>query len=132
MDVAIRIPWGRVPWALVRVEGESMGQTLSSGDVLLLHRSGARLRPGQLLVHRRPGSESRELLVKRIDHRDERGGWWVVAEPSPRAAGRPLDSWDYGPVADELVVGRVVWRLWPRPRRLSQSRRRRERPDMGD
>jgi nickel-type superoxide dismutase maturation protease len=93
----------------VEVTGDSMRPVLRPGDRLLV-RIGARIRPGSLVVARHPGEDL--LIVKRAAHRDARG-WWLESD-NQRAAGRQ-DSWDFGAVPDDLIVGRVVLRYWPRP-----------------
>jgi nickel-type superoxide dismutase maturation protease len=93
----------------VEVTGESMLPVLRPGDWLLV-RAGARIAPGSIVVARHPRQD--RLIVKRAAHRED-GGWWLESD-NQRAAGRQ-DSWDFGAVPDELVVGRVVMRYWPRP-----------------
>ena len=97
--------------ATVEVTGDSMLPGLRPGDWLVV-RTGARPAPGDVVVAEHP--EQRELLiVKRVSHRSG-DGWWLESD-NQRARGR-RDSWDFGPVPDGLVVGRVVGRYWPRPR----------------
>lgn len=103
----------RRTWLTVEVTGDSMLPVLAAGDWLLV-RGGARIRPGDLVVARDPRRAER-LIVKRAVRR-EPGGWWLESD-NQRAPGR-ADSWDFGPVAGDLVVGRVAARYWP-PRRLS-------------
>jgi nickel-type superoxide dismutase maturation protease len=93
----------------VEVTGDSMLPVLRSGDWLIV-RPGARVSPGDVVVARHPGED--RLIVKRAAHRDA-DGWWLESD-NQRAAGRQ-DSWDFGAVPDELIVGRVVARYWPRP-----------------
>src|SRR5690242_18441808 len=93
----------------VEVKGDSMLPVLRPGDWLLV-RTGARIRPGCVVVARHPGADL--LVVKRAAHRDA-DGWWLESD-NQRAAGRQ-DSWDFGAVPDDLIVGRVVLRYWPRP-----------------
>jgi nickel-type superoxide dismutase maturation protease len=93
----------------VEVRGESMLPALHPGDRLLV-RAGARIRPGSVVVARHPREDV--LIVKRAAHRDA-AGWWLESD-NQRAPGRQ-DSWDFGAVPDELIVGRVVLRYWPRP-----------------
>ncbi|MGI5203622.1 nickel-type superoxide dismutase maturation protease [Spirillospora sp. CA-108201] len=104
----------------VEVAGDSMLPGLLPGDWLVV-RDGARPAPGAVVVAAHP--ERRGLLVvKRVSHRSEEG-WWLESD-NQRAAGA-RDSWDFGPVADDLVVGRVVARYWPLPRvRLIRRRTR--------
>ncbi|MFL6137011.1 MAG: nickel-type superoxide dismutase maturation protease [Frankiaceae bacterium] len=90
------------------VRGPSMVPTLRDGDRLLVRWGGA-VRPGALVVVRRP--EPVGLTVKRAVRRAG-GGWWVEGD-NPFASA---DSRGHGPVSDADVVGRVLWRYWP-PRR---------------
>ena len=84
------------------------------GDTVLV-RYGASLRPGDAVLARDPRERDR-ILIKRAIRRQD-GGWWLLAD-NPYAPG---DSRQFGAVADELVLGRVVARLWPL-RRLKRSR----------
>ncbi len=86
-----------------------MQPTLSDGDLLLVGRH--RPRPGRIGLVRLPGE--RPLSVKRITFAQD-GGWWV--ERDNPAEG--VDSWLVGAVPVHDVVGVVLARLWPRPRRL--------------
>jgi nickel-type superoxide dismutase maturation protease len=97
----------------VEVTGDSMLPSLAAGDWLLV-RGGGRIRPGDLVVARDPRRPAR-MIAKRAARR-EPGGWWLESD-NQGAPGR-ADSWDFGPVPDDLVVGRVAARYWP-PRRLS-------------
>ncbi len=111
-----------VPWGTARVTGPSMVPAYYDGDRLLVHY-GAAVGPGDAVVARDP-REPERVLVKRIARR-EGGGWWLLAD-NPYAPG---DSRQFGIVTDELVLGRVVARLWP-PRnrvRLRQRLTRRRR-----
>jgi len=97
----------RVGFAVVR--GRSMLPTLRDGDrLLVLH--GARPRLGSPAVVRLPGGV---LGVKRVTGR-EADGWWVERD-NPEEG---VDSWSVGAVPDHDVVGRVLLRVWPRPRPL--------------
>jgi nickel-type superoxide dismutase maturation protease len=93
----------------VEVRGDSMLPALRPGDWLLV-RTGARIVPGSVVVARHPHEDL--LIVKRAARRDP-GGWWLESD-NQRAAGRQ-DSWDFGAVPEDLIVGRVVLRYWPRP-----------------
>lgn len=96
------------PLFAVLVQGPSMAPALRAGDALLVRR-GARVRPGDVVVARfrsRPDL----LVVKRAVHAQD-GGWWLRGDNEFVTD----DSRAYG-VAD--VIGRVVLRYWPRPRRL--------------
>ena len=96
----------------VRVEGESMAPALRPGDWLLVRR-GVTPRVGDVVVARLPTDPDR-LIVKRVAWRAPEG-WWLESD-NQRAPGR-RDSWDFGAVPDELLVGRVVLRYWPLWRR---------------
>ena len=94
--------------ALVR--GPSMAPTLRDGDAVLARRGGRPPRPGDVVLGRfrsRPDL----LVVKRVV-RAEGSGWWLQGDNEFVTD----DSRVYG-VAD--VIGSVVFRYWPRPRRLS-------------
>ena len=103
----------RLPWYPVLVRGPSMVPTVRDGDVLLVRRGGARVRPGDVVVARfraRP-----ELPVVKRAVRREGTGWWLIGDN----AYVTDDSRAYG-VAD--VEGKVLMRWWPRPGRLSRVR----------
>ncbi len=98
----------QLPLFAVLVQGPSMVPALRAGDALIVRRGG-RVRPGDVVVaefRSRPGL----LVVKRaVEERD--GGWWLrgdntFVEDDSRAHG----------VAD--VIGRVIFRYYPRPFRL--------------
>ncbi|MBB3093365.1 phage repressor protein C with HTH and peptisase S24 domain [Actinoplanes campanulatus] len=100
----------QLPLFAVLVNGPSMAPTLRSGDALIVRRGEDHVRAGDIVVgefRSRPGL----LVVKRaVEKRD--GGWWLVGdnqfvEDDSRAHG----------VAD--VIGRVIFRYYPRPFRLS-------------
>lgn len=101
-----------------KVAGESMLPALSPGDWLLV-RVGGRVRPGDVVVAYRP-DRPEIRLVKRVTQRDA-DGWWL--EGDNQAAS--TDSWNFGAVPDELIVGRVLLRYRPLPpTRVSRRRAR--------
>jgi nickel-type superoxide dismutase maturation protease len=104
--------WTEPPFGTAAVSGPSMLPTLRNGDLLMV-RYGARIRPGNVVVARHPLQQDL-LLVKRAAGRRE-GGWWLLGD-NPYAEG---DSRLFGTVPDELVLGRVLFRYWPRPSWLS-------------
>ncbi|MFP3962163.1 nickel-type superoxide dismutase maturation protease [Actinomadura fulvescens] len=106
----------RIPWRVVAVTGASMSPALRPGDWLIVRRGG-RVRVGDIVVARHPERPD-TLTVKRATFRDG-AGWWLESDDQ-RARGR-RDSWNWGAVPDELVVGRVVARYWP-PSRISVFR----------
>ncbi|RJK98436.1 nickel-type superoxide dismutase maturation protease [Vallicoccus soli] len=101
-----------------------MVPALRHGDVVLV-RYGARVRPGDVVLARRPDRPGL-VLVKRAVRRAG-PGWWLEGD-SPVAS---TDSRDFGPVPDALVLGRVVLRLRPpgrvRRRGAQPAARRRAR-----
>ncbi|QDY11911.1 S26 family signal peptidase [Micromonospora sp. HM134] len=85
-----------------------MSPTLRHGDALLVRRGGRPVRPGDVVVavfRSRP-----DLLVVKRAVRPQDGGWWLHGDNTLVTD----DSRAYG-VAD--VLGRVVFRYWPRPGR---------------
>lgn len=98
---------------LARVVGRSMEPTLQAGDRLVV-RYGRAPRPGDVVVVRFVDGT---LAVKRAveprrDRRDQ-PGWWVLSDNPAEG----VDSRHRGVVPEEAVLGTVVGRLWPRPRR---------------
>ncbi|HKE65104.1 MAG TPA: S24 family peptidase [Micromonosporaceae bacterium] len=91
----------------VTVVGPSMVPALRHGDALVVRRS-RRGRPGAVAVVRFAGDP--HLYVKRLSHLVD-GGWWALGD-NPYGSS---DSRDYGPA---VVVGRVLFRWWPRPSRV--------------
>jgi nickel-type superoxide dismutase maturation protease len=83
--------------------------TLRPGDWLVVRRSGRPPGPGDIVVARLP-ADPEQLIVKRLAWLSD-DGWWLESD-NQRAPGRK-DSWDFGPVAPSLLVGRVVLRYWP-------------------
>jgi nickel-type superoxide dismutase maturation protease len=111
------VDWYPKRWPLFRVEVAelSMLPALRPGDWLLALRT-RRIRPGQVVLARHP-VRADFLLVKRAIRRVD-GGWWLESD-FPEAPGA-ADSNRFGPVPDELIVGRVLVRYW-RPRRTRSS-----------
>ncbi|MFI9643644.1 S24/S26 family peptidase [Micromonospora sp. NPDC051925] len=100
----------RAPLTAVGVTGPSMSPTLRHGDAVLVRRGGRPVCPGDVVVavfRSRP-----ELLVVKRAVRPQDGGWWLRGDNDLVTD----DSRAYG-VAD--VLGRVVFRYWPRPGRLT-------------
>ncbi|KUL29533.1 S26 family signal peptidase [Actinoplanes awajinensis] len=99
----------QLPLFAVLVSGPSMAPVLHHGDALIVRR-GATVRTGDIVVARfrsRPGL----LVVKRVV-REQDGGWWLEGDNTFVQD----DSRSYG-VAD--VIGRVLFRYYPGPWRLS-------------
>ncbi len=110
-----------LPLGLADVSGGSMAPSLRHGDVVLV-RYGARVRPGDVVLARRPDRPSLVLLkraVRRAGH-----GWWLEGD-APAAS---TDSRHFGPVPDAAVLGRVLLRVRPPgPVRRQPAARRRAR-----
>ncbi|WP_045745792.1 S24/S26 family peptidase [Actinoplanes rectilineatus] len=98
----------QLPLFAVSVEGPSMVPALRHGDALVVLRT-PRVRTGDIVVARFSGLP--RLVVKRAV-REQDGGWWVEGDNTFASD----DSRVYGP-AD--VVGRVLFRYYPRPWKLS-------------
>ena len=93
----------------VAVHGPSMAPTLRTGDALLVRRGGP-VRAGDVVVARfrtRP-----DLLVVKRAVRAQDDGWWLQGDNEFVTD----DSRAFG-VAD--VIGRVLFRYFPHPGRLS-------------
>lgn len=95
----------------LEVDGASMAPLLQAGDRLVALR-GLPARLGDVVAAADPRAPAR-LLVKRVVGVDRQGRLELAGDN--RAAS--TDSRHFGSVGDELVVGRVVWRYWPRHRR---------------
>ncbi|WP_371484448.1 nickel-type superoxide dismutase maturation protease [Kitasatospora sp. NBC_00315] len=106
---------GPLPFGVADVAGPSMVPTLHDGDLVVV-RYGARIRPGAVVLFRHPLQQDL-TLVKRADGR-RRGGWWLLSDNRPVDS----DSRQFGAVPDELVLGRVLFRVRPRPAWLAPSR----------
>ena len=97
-----------LPFARYQVEGESMTPSLSAGERVLVNKLSYRLakpRPGDLVVVRDP-REPERLLLKRIDREAGPDGWLVLGDNAEGST----DSRQFGPVARELIVGKVWFR----------------------
>ena len=88
-----------------------MVPALRHGDWVIALRS-QKVRPGQVVLAEHPERPG-FLLVKRAARR-EGGGWWLASDFAD--APGATDSRQFGPVAPERVVGRVLARYWPKPR----------------
>jgi phage repressor protein C with HTH and peptisase S24 domain len=85
-----------------------MSPVLSDGDVVLAC-FGAEVRPGDVVLVRWPDRPG-QLSVKRAS-RPDGPGWWVLGD-------NPYGSTDSRTLGPARVLGVVVARLYPRPRRL--------------
>ena len=121
-----------------------MAPAILPGDWLVVNPLVARWpRQGAIVVFREPLGET--LAIKRVaaragDRVEFAGGFltladdeaWLSADADEKAAaavgsGPPIDSQRFGPVGEEGLVGRVLFRYWPLrrvgriPRHLSSS-----------
>jgi len=92
----------------VAVTGNSMLPTLVDGDLVLV-RLDTSAHPEDLVLVRWP-SRPGQLSIKRAVWPED-AGWFVVGDNPPEST----DSNHLGPAR---VLGVILWRLWPRPRRL--------------
>ena len=92
----------------VEVSGHSMSPTFNHGDWLLAQRRRGRVRPGALVIARRPDVG---LVVKRVTQLRVTQGqtqvWLEGDNPEPAAS---TDSRAFGWVGDEIITGTVLLR----------------------
>ena len=126
--------WGQLPGAqspepralvkLMRVQGESMAPTLTSGQLVIVSTQPYHLREPRRgdIVAARPASLHGAALVKRLaamphDHIDLDGQQWQLGEDEyfllGEAASDSLDSRRFGPVSRHELIGPVCARVWP-------------------
>jgi len=86
-----------------------MRPTLAPGDRLLVHHRCSP-RAGQVVVGR--FADGTVAVKRAVEQRP--GGWWLLSDDP----GAGVDSRHRGAVPEEDLVGVVLARLWPRPRRL--------------
>jgi nickel-type superoxide dismutase maturation protease len=105
----------RLPFMRVVVDGLSMIPVLAPGEHLLV-RVGGVVRPGGIVVARRPDRPDLLVVKRAVERRD--GGWWLAGD-NPGASD---DSRTFGVVPDDSIVGVAVlrYRPWP-PERLSRQ-----------
>jgi nickel-type superoxide dismutase maturation protease len=87
-----------------------MQPALSPGDYAIVDRGAYRAtppRPGQIVLARDPRDRSR-ALVKRVGWIDSDGRIWLLGDRTDQST----DSLTFGPVAPDLIIGRVRWRYW--------------------
>ena len=97
-----------LPIARYRVEGESMTPALAAGERVVVNKAAywfGRPREGELVVLRDPRRRER-LLIKRLGPPAGEGVWLVLGENEAAST----DSRTFGPVARELLVGKVWFR----------------------
>jgi nickel-type superoxide dismutase maturation protease len=94
----------------IEVVGESMTPVLRPGDRVLVLGIG-RIRTGDLVACIDPRDGER-IMVKRVERRDSGGGYVVLGDNS----GASTDSRHFGPIGDNLIVGRLIYRYLPAAR----------------
>ncbi len=99
---------GLLPFGLIDVAGPSMVPTLLHGDQVVV-RYGARVRPGAVVLVRHPLRQDLLVVKRAADRRP--GGWWLLSDNQ----FVENDSREYGAVPPDLVLGRVLLRIRPRP-----------------
>jgi nickel-type superoxide dismutase maturation protease len=100
-------------WTVIRrieVVGESMTPALEPGDRVLVLGVG-RIRTGDLVACVDPRDRER-IMVKRVAG-SEPGGGYIVLGDNPDAS---TDSRHFGPIGDNLIVGRLIYRYLPAAR----------------
>lgn len=102
---AFAIPF-TIPFTRVRVVGPSMEPTVRNGEWWLVRRTSA-VHPGDVVMLRHP-LRPHLTVVKRVDHRTS-DGWWVSGDSLEDSE----DSRHFGAVANDLIVGRLIWRYRP-------------------
>jgi signal peptidase I len=127
------------PWRVAVTEG-SMAPAILPGDWLILNPLVTRWPPrGSIVVFREPlgGTLAIKRVASRAGDRVEFAGGhltladdeaWLLSDADDKAAaaagsGAPIDSRRYGPVAADGLVGKAVFRYWPRGRIGRISRR---------
>jgi nickel-type superoxide dismutase maturation protease len=109
-----------LPLRRFMVEDTSMRPTLQPGDrLVVLQWPSAKLNRGDLVVLKEPDRQL-TFAVKRVAGLEPNGDVIVHAD-NPNVS---RDSREYGPVARQLIVGRVIFRYLPAERRgrLSAAR----------
>jgi len=127
----------RGPWRVAVTEG-SMAPAILPGDWLIVNPLVSRWPgPGAVVVFREPFGDT--LAIKRVAARagaevpfasgfltlgpDEA---WLTADADEKSAaafgsGPPIDSRRFGPVSENGLIGRAVFRYWP-SRRIGRIR----------
>ncbi len=101
-------------WGRVIVEGDSMLPTLKPGDRCLV-KWGAQVQVGDVVVARRP-DRPETLVVKRLTAH-ESDGFWLEGDNSTGSH----DSWVFGAVQGEDLLGVVRWRYWRALKRVKSA-----------
>ena len=98
-------------WTFLFVRGQSMRPTFGGVRRFAVARLGRTPRVGDVVVAVRP--DRRDMrVIKRVTDRDSRG-WWLESDHERDLV--QADSWLFGHVADEDILGVVVWPRVSRP-----------------
>ncbi len=91
---------------IARVQGTSMLPTLKPGQ-LIFYSVGVEPAVGDVVVARHP--ETGRLIVKRLTKIESDGYWLEGDAMNPATAASSSDSWVFGAVARNAIVGVVVY-----------------------
>ncbi|MET0424957.1 MAG: S26 family signal peptidase [Actinoplanes sp.] len=127
LALVLAVVVARRRFTMVTVDGPSMQPALEPGDRVLMRRGHPRrIRPGQLVVARKPWPGQRwtdpqpgpldgatTWLIKRVADTDPTGGLWLLGDN----AAQSWDSRQWGPCPTDKVHGVVltVFRTAPEP-----------------
>ena len=109
-SLAIGLWLGKHRFTTYEIAGNSMLPSLSPGDYVIVDRGAYRStppRPGQIALAQDP-RDPRRALVKRVGWIDPDGRIWLLGDQPDEST----DSLSFGPVAPDLIIGRVRWRYW--------------------
>lgn len=90
-----------------------MEPTFAGARRVAVVRWGRTPRIGDVVIADRPDRPGMHV-VKRVTDHDSKG-WWLESDAAHQGAGVLADSWLFGHVAGEQILGVVVW---PAVRRL--------------
>jgi nickel-type superoxide dismutase maturation protease len=99
------------------VEGSSMAPTINPGDWLIVDRQAYGQkdpRPGHVVLAIDPRDPAREIVKRVVNVSPHNEAWLEGDHPS-----ESTDSRQFGPVPRKLVLGRVKWRYWPSPGKVT-------------
>ena len=93
-------------WGLVLVRGRSMLPTFGGRRRFALVRYGQTPQVGDIAVVDRPDRPGFRVIKRITDH--DAAGWWVESDNRETTAVQ-ADSWQFGHVQDEQILGIVRW-----------------------
>jgi nickel-type superoxide dismutase maturation protease len=98
--------WRTLGLTLMKVTGTSMEPTLRAGQLVLVVRKQPKI--NDVVVARHP--ENDELIIKRLTKIEADGMWLEGDAHTPETAASSSDSWVFGAVKPEAVLG-VAYKL---------------------